>query len=104
MAEPINIEEVVNLLTTGRGSACVRSGLCCKTGPCAFGKWDAAAHQCHYLQVSEAAEGYTIYACGIKDQIDALPPEAGAAINPAFGAGCCMPLFNANRDAIRRSK
>ena len=101
MTEPVDVEEIAKLLATRGHTPCLRSGLCCKTGPCAFGKWDAAAHQCQYLQVTEVTDRYTIYACGIKDQIDALPPEAGAHINPAFGAGCCMPLFNANRNAIR---
>jgi hypothetical protein len=81
-------------------SPCVRSGMCCKTSACAFGDWDAAAHQCRFLQTTEQGDGYTVYACGIKDKIDALPPDAGAQWNPAFGAGCCMPLFNRNREAI----
>lgn len=78
---------------------CVRSGLCCTKGPCAFGDWDFEARRCRHLG-EEKREGFTLYSCGIKEQIEALPPEAGAAINPAFGAGCCMPLFNENREAI----
>jgi hypothetical protein len=82
---------------------CLRSGLCCKTGPCAFGEWDAAAQQCRYLQVTEQSPAFTIYACGKKAEIDALPDHYGAKTNPAFEAGCCMPLFNANREAILKA-
>jgi hypothetical protein len=80
----------------------MRSGLCCRTAPCAFGAWDEQAHQCKFLEISEQGDGFTIYACGKKTEIEALPEETGAKWNPAFGAGCCMPLFNENRDAILR--
>lgn len=79
---------------------CLRSGLCCKTAACAFGTWDAAAHQCRFLEVCERTADYTIYTCGQKNAIESLPPRYGAEFNPAFGAGCCMPLFNENRDTI----
>ena len=82
---------------------CLRSGLCCKTGPCAFGEWDAPAHQCRFLQVHEQHATHTIYTCGKKAEIEALPDSYGAKSNPAFGAGCCMPMFNANRDAIHET-
>lgn len=84
--------------------ACVRSGLCCRTGPCAFGEWDAAAHQCRFLTVEHQGDGFTTFACGKKAEIDALPASRGAQWNPAFGAGCCMPLFNDNRQRILRNK
>lgn len=83
---------------------CMQSGMCCKKGPCAFGEWDAAAHQCRFLEVEERGEGWTRYRCGIKDRIDALPESAGAKYNPAFGAGCCMPMFNDNRAALIRHR
>ncbi len=83
---------------------CKRSGRCCKTSACPFGIWDAAKHQCSYLEVAEHGDGYTIYSCGIKDKIEALPHEAMAMVSPAFGAGCCMPLFNDDRNAIIRHK
>jgi hypothetical protein len=79
---------------------CLRSGLCCKTAPCTFGEWDAARKQCRFLEVAETYEKCEIYSCGKKAEIEALPAWRGAAINPAFGQGCCMPLFNANRRAI----
>lgn len=87
-----------------RTRQCVRSGLCCKSGPCAFGEWNEKAHQCRFLDTTESGNGYTIYACGIKDKIEALPPEAGAKWNPAFGTECCMPLFNENRQAIIQAR
>ena len=79
---------------------CVRSGMCCKSIACAFGEWDAALHQCKFLLETERGTGFTIYACGKKAEIEALPEYMRADINPAFGAGCCMPMFNANRKAI----
>lgn len=79
---------------------CVKSGFCCKKAPCAFGTWDAVKGQCAHLEVeAEIVPGIHVHRCGIYDQIKDKP---GAAINPAFGAGCCSPLFNENRTAIIR--
>lgn len=79
-------------------SPCVRSGLCCKKGPCAYGTWNAEARQCAHLQVAETLpNGAEIHSCGIYDEIVQI---AGAKYNPAFGAGCCMTLFNDLRSAI----
>jgi len=76
--------------------------MCCKKGPCAFGEWDDAAHRCKFLEVKEHHDGFEIYQCGRYDYIQLLPEEAGAKWNPAFGAGCCMSLFNENRQRILR--
>src|SRR4051812_5785691 len=84
--------------------ACVRSGMCCKTGPCAFGEWDSVAKQCRFLETAETHTTHVIYSCGKKAEIDALPAEYMAAFNPAFGAGCCMSLFNSNRRAILKAQ
>lgn len=82
----------------GRIRPCVRSGLCCKKGACAYGTWDAEKHQCVHLVVAETlANGAEIHACAIHDEIVQQP---GSEWNPAFGAGCCMPLFNQFRDKI----
>jgi hypothetical protein len=54
--------------------------------------------------VEQQGDGFTIFACGKKAEIDALPASMGAKWNPAFGAGCCMPLFNTNRQSILRNK
>lgn len=77
---------------------CVRSGHCCKQGPCAFGTWDADKKQCAHLLVErEIAPGVEIHACAIHEKIVGQP---GAEISPAFGAGCCQPLFNDARNRI----
>jgi hypothetical protein len=80
-----------------RTQECVGSGLCCKTGPCAFGEWDAELHQCKFLEVKDTINGVEIYQCGIYDEICGQP---GAEYNPAFGTGCCMGMFNENREKI----
>jgi hypothetical protein len=77
---------------------CLRSGLCCKKGPCGYGTWDAAAKQCVHLLVDHVLpNGAEVHACAIHDEIITQP---GAEFSPAFGAGCCMPMFNQFRDAI----
>lgn len=78
-------------------SPCVGSGLCCKTGPCGFGEWDYEAKQCKFLETAYSAEKFEIYRCGRYDYIKQQP---GNEIMPAFGAGCCMSLFNSNRSNI----
>ena len=79
-------------------SPCVGSGLCCKKGPCAFGTWDAERGQCAHLFVGEVLPGgVEVYRCGKYEQIRKQP---GSEWNPAFGAGCCMALFNDNRQRI----
>ena len=77
-------------------AGCVRSGFCCRTAPCPFGTWDAEAGQCEHLVGDRPGE----YACGIHDQIKDLP---GAGISPAFGTGCCSPLFNRDRALVLKS-
>lgn len=81
---------------------CVQSGLCCKQSVCAFGIWNPTTHQCDHLQIVQQTPKFTRYRCGIKAEIEALPPTAGAIWNPAFGGGCGASLFNANRNAILR--
>lgn len=81
---------------------CVQSGTCCKRSVCTFGTWDEDAHQCAHLKTVTQTPLFVRYSCGIKAEIDALPPSAGAIWNPAFGSGCCAPLFNENREAILR--
>jgi hypothetical protein len=78
---------------------CVGSGLCCRTGVCGFGTWDEQKHQCRELL--ENNDGTT--ACRRYDEILALP-ESQWAMSPAFGGGCCMPLFNTAREIILRRK
>ncbi len=77
--------------------ACVGSGHCCKSGPCNYGDWDAARHQCKHLIVAASVDGIEIHACGIYDKIVGQPD---AKWNPAFGTECCQPMFNDNRNRI----
>jgi hypothetical protein len=78
-------------------SPCVGSGLCCKTGPCAYGNWLEKEHKCEYLKDELKVNNITIYRCGRYEYIKQQP---GNEIMPAFGAGCCMSLFNTERQAI----
>jgi hypothetical protein len=80
-----------------KASPCVGSGLCCKTGPCGYGEWLASESRCKYLETGHVGEGFEIYRCGRYDYIKQQP---GNEIMPAFGAGCCMSLFNSNRRNI----
>lgn len=80
-------------------SVCVGSGLCCKTGPCPYGIWNEEKNQCDYLITSYEQEDKNIqvYRCGNYAYIKKQPGNEWA---PAFGAGCCMSLFNENRKNI----
>jgi hypothetical protein len=80
---------------------CVGSGFCCKKTVCAFGeRIDAKNPSCKHLKEIEQENGkHPRYTCGIYDYIVS---QTGWEFNPAFGAGCCMPLFNADREAIIR--
>lgn len=79
---------------------CVGSGFCCHVAPCPFGKWDEEKHRCLYLiDITSSEEKEKRYGCGIYGDIIGKP---GSELAPAFGAGCCSPLFNSNRAAIIR--
>jgi len=77
---------------------CVGSGMCCKKGPCAFGESISKDKpQCKFLEIKEVVDSVEVYKCG---KIDEIVDQPFADINPAFGAGCCMSLFNDNRKKI----
>lgn len=79
-------------------SPCVGSGFCCQTAPCPFGQVTSPTNlACKFLEEIKEPHINKRYTCGIADQIIGKP---GAELCPAFGAGCCMPLFNPNRRAI----
>ncbi len=79
---------------------CCGSGFCCHVAPCPFGKWDTEKKRCQYLvDITSPDEKEKRYGCGIYDDIIDKP---GAEFAPAFGAGCCSPLFNTMRNAILR--
>ncbi|MEX0288368.1 MAG: hypothetical protein AB3N14_04605 [Flavobacteriaceae bacterium] len=72
---------------------CVNSGLCCRKAPCAFGEMNQERSHCIHLVITENETTL----CGIYDEIK---EQTGWEINPAFGFGCCMSLFNTYRDKI----
>lgn len=74
---------------------CVGSGMCCKSAPCGYGKWNDERTQCAHLEEEYRNGDVTIYKCGLHDYI---VQQVGADLMPAFGAGCCQPLFNEARE------
>lgn len=90
---------------------CIRSGFCCKQGPCFFGQshhqidsrfWTEVLedennlNQCIYLEIKDTGTFNERYNCGIADWIRKQP---NSNISPAFGGGCCSPL-NPDRKKI----
>ena len=73
--------------------ACVNSGECCRVAPCGFGKWNVERTQCAHLTEDNL--------CGIAEEIVKDPSWE---VSPAFGAGCCRPLFNEARNRILRER
>ena len=87
---------------TYASSPCVRSGHCCKTGPCAFGDWDAERRRCRHLAVDHvlvANDGTQaeVHRC---ERYEFIRQQPMSEINPAFGAGCGSTLFNEPRARI----
>jgi hypothetical protein len=80
-------------------SPCVHCGECCKSFPCGYGKHTEESYQCVYLTPTEVTPEYTLYTCGIHDEIIKDPSSYWS---PAFGAGCCRNLFNEVRENIIR--
>lgn len=82
-------------------SPCVGSGFCCKRGPCPFGSVTSSTdYSCIHLTPIEVKQNeHQRYTCGIYDYIITQPHWELA---PAFGAGCCSPMFNPDRSAILR--
>jgi len=78
-------------------SPCVGSGLCCKKGPCAYGLWNEEKHQCEYLETAISETDFEVYRCA---RFEYIKEQSTSDISPAFGAGCCMGLFNSNRNRI----
>jgi len=77
---------------------CIRSGFCCKQGTCPYGVYDIKAERCrHLVDDVEVSPGQFTTKCAIYDHINEQPESIWS---PAFGAGCCSPMFNPDRDAI----
>lgn len=82
-----------------KASPCVRSGFCCKKAICGYGEANEEGG-CKYLLTKYKGEGYEFFECGRHDWIIQQP---GAENMPAFGAGCCMAMFNELRSANIRA-
>lgn len=79
---------------------CVGSGFCCKKSPCPYGERDALTGWCiHLVPWPDDDLGVPRYRCGRYEYIRHQP---FADLVPAFGGGCCAPLFNRERDTIVR--
>lgn len=78
-------------------SRCVGSGFCCKQAPCPFGRWNAQHSGCEHLAPLPTTTATVRYTCAIAREIML---QAGWEQAPAFGAGCCSPLFNEQRTLI----
>ena len=74
---------------------CVRCGYCCMQKPCSFGHWNYETERCEFLVWDEKEN---CYGCGIIEEIKAVP---AAIIDPAFGAGCCSPNNNPQRELFK---
>lgn len=86
-----------NAVLSERYAPCVGSGMCCKKAPCPYGEWDHEKNQCVYLGEAFHREDVTVHCCSRYDYIKQQP---GNEAVPAFGEGCCMSLFNENRNKI----
>ena len=73
-------------------SPCVRSGWCCKQGPCPFGKWDVEKNQCSFLGGDIPGEHFC-------EKYDEIMEDPSSWVSPAFGAGCCLSL-NGDRQKV----
>jgi hypothetical protein len=74
---------------------CMKSGFCCTTAPCAYGEFNEERTACKHLQ---APNDIGQRDCGRYEWIKENVP--GYEFYPAFGAGCCMPMFNAMREKV----
>ncbi len=76
-----------------KSRACLRSGMCCNIAPCPYGSSISESNsKCSFL-----IEHNSTTTCSIYEDILKQP---GADFSPAFGAGCCMPMFNVRRAFI----
>ena len=75
---------------------CVQSGFCCSKSPCGYGESTSDDDPaCKYLsEPNKIGQQF----CGRYEWIVENVP--GYEFYPAFGAGCCMPMFNEKRTNI----
>lgn len=73
---------------------CMRSGACCKVATCALGVQAGAPQEgCTFLKGDKPGA----YSCGLIEE----RPELREAL--AIGEGCCMPMFNTEREKLVRA-
>jgi len=76
---------------------CMKSGFCCTKSPCAYGTYDHEKKQCIHLgEPNDIGQRDCLHINWILENV----PEEFRNFNPAFGAGCCMPMFNEARNTI----
>lgn len=70
---------------------CVMCGVCCATGPCPYGIWDADRKQCSSLgEPNELGQRGCL-------KYEEILDRPGSEFSPAFGGGCSSSLFNPYR-------
>lgn len=70
---------------------CVQCGFCCAKTPCGFGSWDEVRGGCACLTEDNLCEKY-----------EEILKDPSSKLSPAFGSGCCQPLFNERRREVLR--
>ena len=91
------MHEFLEELTKAKDAVCVGCGKCCKTAPCAAAVrvYGNGIRDCPALRYDESDKRYFCSLC-----------EIGGEVGRSFrqelsvGSGCCMPLFNTDRDNI----
>lgn len=74
---------------------CVKSGFCCTKSPCGYGEWNEKQTACKYLgEPNDIGQMLCLRYDWIKENV------VNWEFYPAFGGGCCMPLFNGMRDKV----
>lgn len=95
-------EELTNTSTEPLGmlegipiKPCMKSGFCCTKQPCAYGEWNEAKSACKYLsEPNQVGQRGCLRYDWIKENVPNWEHY------PAFGAGCCMPMFNDMRNKV----
>lgn len=74
---------------------CMKSGFCCTKAPCQYGEWNDDKTACKYLaEPNDIGQRDCLRYDWIKENVPTC------AMYPAFGAGCCMAMFNRDRDQV----
>jgi hypothetical protein len=92
-------DDLKNVREDIAASPCVGSGMCCRR-PCGYGEWNDERTACAFLAVAHAGAECTVYRC---ERYEHIARQPGAWFSPAFGAGCCQPLFNLARERTLRA-